>query len=232
MEGIDVLSTDPAALPDQMSHAFSWANPTDGLRTQPLDPNLRVHMIDVGDVVVSVPKLTLDETLQARFESHIEQMRHTMPESLDERKELVPGITRVHVRDGVTMRDNMDQLTAYDFVQTAVAIGLSPGAGKGVYTRLATHIADRELATLASRVSAKKLAKRTDQIYYVLNHTSRHMTGAYILFDKGFTRQWWQLVVDREMVRETAQQLFQGQLRIEGVGPGMVNILRAMFDES
>jgi hypothetical protein len=229
MGGIDLLSTDPAALPDQMPGAFSWANPTDGLRAQPPDPNLRVHMIDIGDVVVTVPKLTLDEAIQARFEAHIEQMRNAIPESLDERKELVPGITLVHIHDGVTMRDNFDQLTGADFARTAKHIGREARIGKGLYGHLLRYIGDRELAAAASRITPQKLQKRTERLYGWID-SATYWTGEDMIYhEKNLSSQ---LVLDREAVRDVALELMSGKLKIEGVGSTMVTVLRTMFDQS
>lgn len=86
------------------------------------------------------------------------------PKSYDEREELAPGITLVYPKDGESLRENYDELTAYQFVTAAEAIGLNPSIGKGgAYGRLLMYMGHQSLEEMAYATSPKKTRQHKKQ---------------------------------------------------------------------
>lgn len=228
IDKVDLLATEPATLAEQVPHAFSWASPVSALSEHPEDPNTRVHMSGVGDIITVMPSLTPNKDLQALFEKSIETRLTARPESLDECKELVPGILSIYQKDGLTLRDNMDYLVGNHFATAAHALGANPSVGKAVYTRFLREIGNRELERMSADISASKLRKRTERLYDAIEAMSAR-TGYDMLHDPSGKGYRYQVAVGYDDARELALAILSGRKRLAGVGPGGISVLRSMF---
>ncbi|MDB5160150.1 MAG: hypothetical protein JWO99_413 [Candidatus Saccharibacteria bacterium] len=232
MDRVELLATDPTTLVEQApAGAFSWASPSAALKEHPDDPNTRVHMTDVGDIVSVIPTLTNDKKLQSLFEASLELRQKTAPDSLDSVKELVPGITQIYQEDGLSIRGNIDQLIGYDFAATAAHLGLNPSVGKATFTRFLRYIGNHELERISKQVSPEKLEKRTRKLYGAIE-TIAYRTGGDMLYDTEGRRYRYQLAVDFDAARDLALTLTSGRLKLPGIGQGSIAILRSLFDDS
>lgn len=232
MDRVELLATDPTTLVDLAPPvAFSWASPSSALKEHPDDPNTRVHMSNVGDIVTVIPTLTNDKELQSLFEAGLEIRQKMAPPSLDSVKELVPGITQIYQEDGLSIQGNIDQLIGYDFAVIASQIGLNPSVGKATFTRILRHIGNHELERMSKQVSPEKLEKRTKKLHNAIE-TVALRTGGDMLYDTEGRRYRFQLAVDFDTTRDLALTLMSGRLKLPGIGQGSIAVLRTLFDDS
>lgn len=228
---IDLLATQPTSIVEQLpAQAFSWITPIDAFTQQPADPRTRLHLSGVGELVPTIPRYTPDDELQKRIEESITQRLEAAPQSTDKCKELVPGILSILQQDGIMLRESTDWLVGYDFAVVANYLGLSHGAGKGVYTRLLRHLGNQELSLLQRQgLSQNKLEKRTLRLYGAIQHMS-YRTGTDMLFDVQGRRYSYQVGLGREEARPIALAIISGELKLQGIGSAGIEILRHVFD--
>lgn len=178
----------------------------------------------LGRVVSELPLLSSDDATQRTFEAAAEAQKVNLPDSLDEVESLTRNVMEVHVRDGLTL-DSHDYLTCYNFVRAAKQTSpYNPGYAKGVFAALAHHIANNELSELQRRQpeEAKRIIRQIDII-----RQSLYWVTATNLSPTNPSRQ---IGLDYETVRDTAHDIIEGDVKIEGIGAKGIELLTAMFD--
>lgn len=178
----------------------------------------------LGEVTDEIPTVTDDTALQANYESTIQANKEATPESLDEVERLTSSVLEVHVRDGLTL-DSHDYLTCYSFVRAAKQTSpYNPGYAKGLFATLAHHIANNELAELRKQ--------QPDEADRIIWHIGSIRQALYWVTATNLSpiHPSRQIGLDYETVRDTAHDLIEGTIKIEGIGAKGIELLTTMFD--
>lgn len=215
LDRVEFLAPDPTLVPELM---------------EPDRPRDSIHPFSDSYVLRDIPNLSPDAATQRLFEASIHDAAESIPESYDEREELLPGISTIWINDGHSMGD-LDELTAYSFVEAALSGGASESIGKGVFGRITRHIANTQLEIAARSLNTEELTELTRTASRKIDQvTSR--SGTDILFGHKYNHSSFELLLDYDTVRDVAIQLIRGELVIAGIAKSGLATLRTMFDQS
>lgn len=165
--------------------------------------------------------------MQQAFETMVAAAVEAHPKSYDEREELAPGITLVYPKDGESLRENYDELTAYQFVTAAEAIGLNPSIGKGAYGHLLTYIGNQNLEKMAHATSPKKLDNIKSNLLRHIEFTSKR-SSQDIIHETVWRRSYMEITLDVDTARDAVTEILR--TNDQQFTPNMKRVLRTIFE--
>ncbi|GEM_PF-1498038 len=179
------------------------------------------------DVLDHVPVLTADPHVQEQFEALVTAGAENRPKSFDEWKQVVPGVREVFIEDGNSLIENLDDITAYQFIGAAESLGLNPSIGKGAYGRLLNSMGNKGLDELRRTASESELRDAAQHLTWRVEHMSKRSSQDIIRETRG-RWSYLEVTLDADRAREAVVEILKS--KDASFTPNMRRVLSVMFE--